>query len=294
MLEKERPDLVCIATPPDFHAEHVIDAANAGAQGIFCEKPLTPTLKSADEMLAVCERTGTRLQINHTRRGDPWKRRARELIQSGEIGDILTITITWAGRLFLTGTHCYDLVNFFAGDSPTSWVMGHAEEPAAEMKVVPTQRGVDVGGTAYITFANGTRAFLNGRDGNVILQTHIYGTNGMIVIDDHDAQLWKLTSGAGFRDLARFPFPQMMTMPSPMTYLLNDLIDSIESNREPISGGRYAREALAQILATHYSSRNNNVRVDFPFTDPDARPPYQWFAADGEAVYRAVPQGSQS
>jgi predicted dehydrogenase len=290
MLEKERPEIVSIASPPDFHAEHVIDCARAGVKGIFCEKPLTPTLKQADELLRVCDENGVKLAINHTRRGDPWKRQARKLIETGEIGDLLTITITWAGRLFLTGTHLFDLVNYFVGDVEPSWLIGHAEEPSAEMKVVPTQRGVDVGGTAYIVYENGVRAFFNGRDGNVTLQTQIYGTKGMIVIDDHDAQLWKLGEAVGFRDLLQARFPQMMRYPAPMESLLDDLIAAVDEDREPMSSGRHARRALTEILAVHHSSRNGNKRVDFPFVDDAARPPYQWFSADGEAAYHAIPQ----
>jgi predicted dehydrogenase len=249
-------------------------------------------LNEANALLAACDKAGTKLCINHTRRGNPWTRRARELIDAGELGDILTITMTWAGRLFLTGTHCYDLVNYFAGDVPTAWLSGHAEEPSAEMKVVPTQRGVDVGGTAYIVYENGIRAFLNGRDGNVTLQTQVFGTKGMLVLDDHEAQLWQLMETGAFRELARVRFPQMMRYPAPMVYLLDDLIASIEEGREPMSNGRHARHALTQILATHASSRENNRRVDFPFEDDQARPPYQWFGAAGEALYHATPQSN--
>jgi predicted dehydrogenase len=158
------------------------------------------------------------------------------------------------------------------------------------MKAVPTQRGVDVGGTAYVVYENGIRAFLNGRDGNVTLQTQIYGTRGMIVIDDHDAQLWTLLDSGGFRDLARVRFPQMMRCPAPMVYLLDDLIEAIETDREPMSNGQHARHALSQILATHASSRANSQRIDFPFADEDVRPPYQWFGVDGQPLYRATPR----
>lgn len=290
MLENERPEIVSIASPPDLHARHVIDCAKAGVKGIFCEKPLAPTLKEADELLAACDTAGVKLSINHTRRGGPWTRRAREIIQAGELGDILTITMTWAGRLFLTGTHCFDLVNFFAGDAPTAWLSGDAEVPTAEMKVVPTQRGVDVGGTTYVVYENGIRAFFNGRDGNVTLQTQVFGTKGMLVLDDHEAQLWQLMDSSGFRELAKVRFPQMMRYPAPMVYLLDDLVAAIEEDREPMSNGQHARHALTQILATHESSRNNNARIDFPYVDVDARPPYRWFSADGEAVYHAVPR----
>lgn len=286
MLKQECPDLVSIASPPDMHTEHIIDCARAGVKGIFCEKPLAPTLGEADALLDACAAHGVKLAINHTRRGDPWVRRARELIDAGEIGDILTVTMSWAGRLFLTGTHSFDLVNYFTGDVDTSWLMGHAEAPQATMKVVPTQRGVDVGGTAYVVFENGVRAFFNGRDGTPILQAHVLGTKGQIVIDDYDAQLWKLNEGASFRHLLRHPFPQKMRYTSPMVALLDDLLLAIEEDRDPMSSGKTARHALTQILATHHSSRNNNARVDFPFDDAESRPPYQWFNADGSAVYK--------
>ena len=57
--------------------------------------------------------------------------------------------------MFLTGTHRFDLVNYIVSDNPTAWLVGHAEEPAPHQSVVPTQRGVDVGGTAYVVYQNG-------------------------------------------------------------------------------------------------------------------------------------------
>ena len=89
MLERERPDIVCIASPPPLHPRHVIDCAERGVKGIFCEKPIAPTLREADAMLSACEKHGTRLSINHTLRGDPYHIQARSLIQAGEIGDLL-------------------------------------------------------------------------------------------------------------------------------------------------------------------------------------------------------------
>lgn len=286
MLEREQPDIVCIASPPDLHAQHVIDSAERGVKGIFCEKPLAPTLREADALIQACDEHGVRLSINHTRRGDPFVQQARRLIDEGELGQILTLQITWAGRLFLTGTHCFDLLNYFAGDVPTRWLMGHAEGPTAQMTAIPTQRGEDVGGTAYVVYENGIRAFFNGRDGSPILQAHIYGTEGMIIIDDNEAQLWKLDSRGRFRDLHKHRFPQMMYYHSPMTFLLTDLIEAIETGREPMSSGRTARHALAQILATHYSSQRDNQKVNFPFEELDMRPPYRWFSPDGRPLYR--------
>ena len=276
MLEKENPAVVSIASPPTLHSRHVIDCAERGVKGIFCEKPLAPTLREADSMIRACDDNGVKLSINHTLRGDPYVLQTRKLIDDGEIGDILTITCTWPGRLFLTGTHSYDLVNFFAGDREPAWLFGHIEEPDAAMMAVPTQRGIDVGGTAYCVYKSGIRAFFNGRDGQTYRRTTISGSQGLLIVDDYDAGLWKRNPESPFSELLAYPFPQMMRFTAPMVYLLEDLIEAMESDRDPMSSGRTARRALEQILATHYSSQKDNGKVLFPFDDLDMRPPFQW------------------
>ena len=291
MLERECPEIVSIASPPTLHAQHVIDCAERGVAGIFCEKPLTPTLREADEMIRACEANGVRLCINHTRRGDPYVHQALRLLKDGAIGDVLTITITWAGRLFLTGTHSYDLANYLVDDNPTAWLIGHVEEPTAQMTVVPTRRGVDVGGTTYGVYQNGVRAFFNGRDGNVGFRTDIFGTKGVIRLDDNEAELWKNNQSSPFRELLKHRFPQAMRYTAPMVYLLQDLLEAVESGRDPVSNGGTARRALEQILATHYSSQHDNCKVHFPIKELEVRIPFQWFGSGGQTLYHAVSEG---
>ncbi len=51
MLARERPDMVCVSSPPEWHYEHVMAAAEAGCH-VFCEKPLVwHEGKSAREMM---------------------------------------------------------------------------------------------------------------------------------------------------------------------------------------------------------------------------------------------------
>lgn len=126
MLEQAQPEIVSIASPRDFHAQHVIDCAERGVKGIFYEKPLAPTLREANALIKACDDHGVRLAINHTRRDDPFMHQARQLLVDGEIGELLTIAVTWSGRLFESGTHSYDIANDFAGDIATDWLIGHA------------------------------------------------------------------------------------------------------------------------------------------------------------------------
>ena len=47
MLEKESPlDIITVGVSDHRHADIVVDAANAGVKGIFCEKPLATTVRA--------------------------------------------------------------------------------------------------------------------------------------------------------------------------------------------------------------------------------------------------------
>ena len=53
MLADEDLDLVSVCPRmPDCHADMVIACAEAGVRGVFIEKPLTPSLREADALLA--------------------------------------------------------------------------------------------------------------------------------------------------------------------------------------------------------------------------------------------------
>ena len=55
------------------------------------------------------------------------------------------------------------------------------------MKVIPTQSGVDVGGTAYAVYDNRVRVFLNGRDGHFFFRVDICGTKETSIINNEEA-----------------------------------------------------------------------------------------------------------
>src|SRR5205085_4640359 len=57
MLEKEKPQLVHICTPPGTHCELSSAAMQAGAW-VLCEKPITASLAELDRLAEVEQRTG--------------------------------------------------------------------------------------------------------------------------------------------------------------------------------------------------------------------------------------------
>jgi len=104
MLANEDLDIVSISTWPRLHHDMVVDAARTGVKAIHCEKPMAPTYGEAVDMVGVCESQGVQLTFNHQRRfGAPF-RRAKELLKSGVVGDLVRIE-GHCGNIFDWGTH---------------------------------------------------------------------------------------------------------------------------------------------------------------------------------------------
>ena len=128
MLERERPDLVLIAThAPQYHAQTL--AAAARGIHVFCEKPLALDLREADAMVAACDAAGVRLGVNHIKWGSRGVGIARVLIDEGAIGSPYLLRGEgkggrWAGsELMEMGTHIFDWLRLLAGD--LLWLFAH-------------------------------------------------------------------------------------------------------------------------------------------------------------------------
>ncbi len=90
LLEKTRPDLVDIVTPPDTHLELVRAAAARGVP-VICQKPLAPTYAEAEQVVAAAERAGVLLIVHENFRWQPWYREARRLIDAGHFGKLHSV-----------------------------------------------------------------------------------------------------------------------------------------------------------------------------------------------------------
>jgi predicted dehydrogenase len=81
-LDRLRPDLVCIATYSDSHADFAVAAMEAGAD-VFVEKPLATTVADAQRVVDCAQATGRKLVVGYILRHHPsWQRmiaEAREL-----------------------------------------------------------------------------------------------------------------------------------------------------------------------------------------------------------------------
>jgi len=82
LLERSDLDVVCIATPPHWHALICIAAAQAG-KDIFCEKPMTRFIAEGRAVAGACRRYGVIFQIGTFGRFD--ERKKKESVETHKI-----------------------------------------------------------------------------------------------------------------------------------------------------------------------------------------------------------------
>jgi len=89
LLEDPKIEAVSICTSNATHYEMTVEALRAGKH-VLCEKPMAVTLEQCSSMVKVAEETNKYLMIGHNQRLAKAHTHAKELIEKGEIGKILT------------------------------------------------------------------------------------------------------------------------------------------------------------------------------------------------------------
>lgn len=95
MLGDPDIDAVSVCTSNKFHAPVTIAALHAGKH-VLCEKPIATSLPEAEDMVRTARETGKYLMIGHNQRLVQAHVRAREILESGELGRILSFRTSFA------------------------------------------------------------------------------------------------------------------------------------------------------------------------------------------------------
>lgn len=93
-IESEGVDAVVIATPDHWHANQIIDAARAGKH-VYCEKPLTQTLRESQLCIEAVNGAGVVFQTGSQQRTEFGAKfiNAAERVRAGMLGQILTVHV---------------------------------------------------------------------------------------------------------------------------------------------------------------------------------------------------------
>lgn len=199
----QRIDFVSVATPNHTHFQIAKAAAQAGFN-VICDKPLTFDYSQAEELVRVVESSGVVFAVSHNYTGYPLVRQAREMILSGELGEINAIRSNYiqgwlrtrleesdqkqaawrtdpkrsgaAGCFGDIGTHAYNLGRYMTGLLPS--------EISCSLKVFAEGRALDDYGHAVIRYENGAIGTVtasqisHGRENDLFIE--IDGTKGAL------------------------------------------------------------------------------------------------------------------
>lgn len=80
-------DIVYVVLPNSMHHEYVIRAAKAGKH-VICEKPVSVSVKEAEEMVAACKKAGVRFFVGYRLHFEPFNLEARRVGQQKEFGKV--------------------------------------------------------------------------------------------------------------------------------------------------------------------------------------------------------------
>jgi len=134
LFEAQTPDGVILATPTPLHVEQGLECVRQGCP-VLVEKPIAISARDALELVTASERASVPLLVGHHRRHNSLIRKAREIIDAGEIGDIRAVHINcwfykpddyfeaapWrkkigAGPISVNLVHDVDLVRYLCGE----------------------------------------------------------------------------------------------------------------------------------------------------------------------------------
>jgi len=168
-------DAIYIASPNYLHAEQTILAAQHGKH-VLCEKPMALTLDECQAMIDACQTHNVRLMIGFMMRFHAAHQRAREMVESGFLGEHKLArahflfqlprpgpdnwrqqpALAGGGAVMDVGVHCVDLLRFllgteveavsaFADHNPTTY-------PSDETTVILLRFEGNVQGTVEVSF----------------------------------------------------------------------------------------------------------------------------------------------
>lgn len=203
LAPEKRIDFVSVATPNYTHFPIAKQALEAGFN-VICDKPMTFNLYEAEELAAIVEKSGAVFALTHNYTGYPLVRQARQMILSGDLGEIQAVRAVYlqgwlrsrlesgghkqaswrtdpmksgaAGSFGDIGTHAFNLARYMTGLIPA--------EVSGNLKIFEPGRQLDDYGHAVIRFENGAVGAVtasqisHGRENDLTIE--IDGTKGAL------------------------------------------------------------------------------------------------------------------
>jgi predicted dehydrogenase len=285
LLAEEDIDAVSVCTANYSHAEITIAALKAGKH-VLCEKPMATTLQDCEAMVKTARDAGRFLMLGHNQRLAKAHVKAKELIESGLIGDIVSFRTTfghggpetWSvdpgqnvwffdknkaamGAMADLGIHKTDVLHFLTGQTvveTTARLLTVDKRDANGALIGVDDNAICIyrlnGGAIGTMTASWT--FYGAEDNSTIL----YGTRGIMRIYDDPAYSIKVTTRAGENIL--YEIDKIQTNDNQTkSGIIDTFIDCLVNHREPEISGAEVLKTMRVIFASIESSQTGRTII---------------------------------
>jgi predicted dehydrogenase len=261
MIEHENLDIVSVATQPEQRAEAVIFAAEHGVKAIYAEKAMAASMDEAAAMVEAVERNGVAFNLGTNNRWHTGFDKMKEIIDSGELGQLRTLIVYSNQTLFNKASHNFDLLLRLNSDCSAQWVS--AWLPKGDEQIDGDIVLEDPVGQGTIYFQNGVmaHALLAPCGGSEA----ICEKGCVMRWDSREWEIRRSTDVPGWRTcLISDAFPEF-EQTSTTANLIRDLIHALDSGNPATKGGvRCAYASTELIFAFMESHLRNGERINLP------------------------------
>lgn len=194
LLDNDEIDVVTVAIPDQLHKKVACDFLRAGKH-VLCEKPLALTREDVEEIIKVSDESGSKFMVGQICRFTPSFEKAKEIVESGTIGEIYFIESEYAHDYMKLcddwradpkrhgviggGCHAVDLIRWIAGDPIEVFAYGtHKLLPMVEYDdatIAIMKFNDNLAGKVFVS---------TGCKRDYTMRTVIYGTKGTLICDN--------------------------------------------------------------------------------------------------------------
>jgi predicted dehydrogenase len=265
VLSRDDIDVVVICLPHWLHEEAAIAAANAGKH-ILIEKPLANTVAECDRIIEAARRNNVILMPAHTQRFQSVVRRTKEVLESGQLGDLIMAADVWhkpldpesrptwmldrktgGGMALMDGVHMIDRL---------LWIIGSDVQSVTAMVGNPVHPEIPADDTsmAFMRWKSGKVATLSRyayRTGVTEYGADFFCTNGQLRFritygGQGETGVWIGKDGQFTRmDVPRF---------DPLEQQFAEFVDAVENGKNPPISAEHGRQVIQVMEAMDQSS----------------------------------------
>ena len=285
MLEKEKPELVAIATESGKHAGIALDCLDYKCH-LIIEKPIALSLEDADKIIEKSKEKGLIVCANHQNRFNKSIKKIREALDNGDFGKLLHGTAhirwnrgldyytqapwrgTWAqdgGALMNQCIHNIDLLRWMMGDEVDEVCaytdnLNHDYIQAEDL------------GMAIVKFKNGSYGIIEGTTNiyprNLEETLYLFGQKGTVKAGGKSVNIieeWNFESSNETTEeiKAKYSENPKNVYGFGHTPLYEDVINAIKTNTKPLVDAEAGKRALELVLAI-YKSASEGRPVKLP------------------------------